>query len=285
MPATQTLERDSTTATPSQTVPPDRATRHVHVAIVGSGFAGLGMAIRLKQEGVDDFVVLERAPDVGGTWRDNHYPGCQCDVPSHLYSFSFAPNPGWSRTFSHQAEIQAYLRRCAWDAGILPHVRLRHGVTAAAWGEDAQLWRLQTDGGRFTARLLVAAPGALSEPSVPDIPGLERFEGTVFHSADWDHDHDLDGERVAVVGTGASAIQFVPRIQPRVGRLHLFQRTPAWIMPHADRPISRLERRVYRALPSAQPLMRAAIYWARETFVFGFLHRRLMRMPRRLARR
>jgi cation diffusion facilitator CzcD-associated flavoprotein CzcO len=285
MPATETLERDTTAATPSQTTRQDAPPRHVHVAIVGSGFAGLGMAIRLKQQGIDDFVVLERADDVGGTWRDNHYPGCQCDVPSHLYSFSFAPNPTWSRTFSRQPEIQAYLRRCAEDAGVMPHVRFGHGVTGAAWDDDAQLWRLDTAGGSFTARLLVAAPGALSEPSVPSIPGIERFEGKVFHSADWDHDHDLEGERVAVIGTGASAIQFVPQIQPRVGRLHLFQRTPAWIMPHPDRPISRFERRVYRVFPAAQRLMRAGIYWARETFVFGFLHRRLMRMPQRIARR
>jgi cation diffusion facilitator CzcD-associated flavoprotein CzcO len=285
MPATERLERDTTAATPSHTTRQDDPAHHVHVAIVGSGFAGLGMAIRLKQQGIDDFVVLERADDIGGTWRDNHYPGCQCDVPSHLYSFSFAPNPTWSRTFSRQSEIQAYLRRCADEHGVMPHVRLGHAVLGAAWDEDAQLWRLDTDGGPFTARLLVAAPGALSEPSVPSIPGIERFEGKVFHSADWDHDHNLDGERVAVIGTGASAIQFVPQIQRRVGRLHLFQRTPAWIMPHPDRPISRLERRVYRAFPAAQRLMRAGIYWARETFVFGFLHRRLMRMPQRIARR
>jgi cation diffusion facilitator CzcD-associated flavoprotein CzcO len=285
MPPTATLPRDAGTAAPSHTVHPDRSVPHVHVAIVGSGFAGLGMAIRLKRQGFDDFVVLERAGDIGGTWRDNHYPGCQCDVPSHLYSFSFAPNPGWTRTFSHQREIQAYLRRCAWDAGVMAHVRLRHEVTDAVWDEAAQVWRLQTSGGPFTARLLVAAPGALSEPSVPSIPGLERFEGKVFHSADWDHDHRLDGERVAVIGTGASAIQFVPQIQPRVGRLHLFQRTPAWIMPHPDRPIGRFERAVYRAFPAAQRLMRAAIYWARETFVVGFLHRRFMRLPRRIARR
>jgi cation diffusion facilitator CzcD-associated flavoprotein CzcO len=285
MPATETLASGTTAATPSQTTRQDDAPRHVHVAIVGSGFAGLGMAIRLKQRGMHDFVVLERADDVGGTWRDNHYPGCQCDVPSHLYSFSFAPNPTWSRTFSRQPEIQAYLRRCAEDAGVTPHLRFGHAVTAAAWDEDAQLWRIDTAGAPFTARMLVAAPGGLSEPSVPSIPGIERFEGKVFHSAEWDHDHDLEGERVAVIGTGASAIQFVPQIQPRVGRLHLFQRTPAWIMPHADRPLSRLERRVYGAFPAAQRLMRAGIYWARETFVLGFLHRRLMRMPARIARR
>src|SRR5881392_543537 len=267
MPSSETLERDTATATPPRDAGAEAPARPVHVAIVGSGFAGLGMAIRLKQRGIEDFVVLERADDVGGTWRDNHYPGCQCDVPSHLYSFSFAPNPTWSRTFSCQPEIQAYLRRCAEQFGVGPHLRFGHGVTAAAWDEEAQLWRLVTEGGPFTARLLVAAPGPLSEPSIPSIPGLERFEGKVFHSAEWDHDHDLDGERVAVVGTGASAIQFVPRIQPRVGRLHLFQRTAPWIMPRPDRPLKGWERRVYRALPAAQLLMRAGIYWARESFV------------------
>jgi cation diffusion facilitator CzcD-associated flavoprotein CzcO len=285
MPATETLERDTTAATPSQTTRQDAPPRSVDVAIVGSGFAGLGMAICLKQAGIDDFVVLERADDVGGTWRDNTYPGCQCDVPSHLYSFSFAPNPGWSRTFSRQPEIQDYLRRCTDEHGVAPHLRFGHEVTAAAWDEDAQVWRLDTAGGPFNARLLVAAPGPLSEPSIPSLPGLERFEGTVFHSAQWDHDHDLTSERVAVIGTGASAIQFVPQIQPRVDRMHVFQRTPPWIMPHPDRPISRTERRVYRVVPAAQRLMRAGIYWARETFVFGFLHRRLMQLPERIARR
>src|SRR6478672_9379680 len=257
----------------------------VRVAIVGAGFAGLGMAIRLREAGIEDFVVLEKADDVGGTWRDNSYPGCACDVPSHLYSFSFAPNPEWTSTFSAQPEIWAYLRGCARRYGVMPHIRFGHELLDASWDEDDQRWHLETSCGELTAQALVLGTGPLSAPSIPDLPGLERFEGTTFHSATWDHDHDLDGERVAVIGTGASAIQFVPQIQPRVGRLHLFQRTPAWIMPHPDRPLSRLERRVYRALPAAQRLMRAGIYWARETFVFGFLHRRLMRMPQRLAQR
>src|SRR5436305_479723 len=156
MPATQTLERDSTTATPSQTVPPDRATRHVHVAIVGSGFAGLGMAIRLKQEGIDDFVVLERADDVGGTWRDNSYPGCQCDVPSHLYSLSFAPNPNWSRTYSRQPEIWAYLRDCVDRFGLGPHIRYGFDLADAHWDEAGGRWRLATAAGeRLSAAVLV----------------------------------------------------------------------------------------------------------------------------------
>jgi cation diffusion facilitator CzcD-associated flavoprotein CzcO len=259
---------------------------HVRVAIIGSGFAGLGMAIRLRQMGVDDFVVLERRDDVGGTWHDNTYPGCQCDVPSHLYSFSFAPNPDWSRTFSMQPEIEAYLKRCAREFGVTPHLRLSCEVTSASWDEERARWCLETSDGSFEADVVVSGVGALSEPSIPDLPGLERFRGATWHSATWDHDHDLTGERVAVVGTGASAIQFVPRIQPDVAQMHVFQRTAPWIMPHADRPVSRTERILYRRFPALQRLMRDAIYWARESFVVGFMHPKVMeRSAERIARR
>ncbi|MEA2438040.1 MAG: hypothetical protein QOF65_2596, partial [Thermoleophilaceae bacterium] len=268
----------------------DRATdepgaRHFRVAIVGTGFSGLGMAIRLKQEGIEDFVLFERADDVGGTWRDNTYPGAACDVPSHLYSFSFAPNPGWSRTFSPQPEIQDYLRRCAGHFDVIPHVKFRHAVTGAHWDEDGQRWEIETSQGRFTAQVLVAGMGGLSEPKIPDIPGLDSFEGAAFHTAQWDHDVDLRGRRVAVIGTGASAIQVVPRLQPEADKLHLFQRTPAWIMPHPDRPISDRERTVYKRLPLAQRVMRAAVYWARETFVIPFVKPRLSSLPERQARK
>jgi cation diffusion facilitator CzcD-associated flavoprotein CzcO len=262
---------------------PDRT--DFRVAIVGTGFSGLGMAIRLKQEGIDDFVVFERAGEVGGTWRDNTYPGVACDVPSHLYSFSFAPNPGWSRTFSPGREIQDYLRRCAARFDVTPHVRFEHEVTAAAWDEGSQRWRIETSGGTFTAQVLVAGPGPLSEPSIPRIPGLDSFQGPAFHTARWDHDEDLRGKRVAVIGTGASTIQVVPEIQPLVAKLHLFQRTAPWIMPHPDRALSTHEHKLYRRLPAAQLAMRAAIYWARETFVLPFIHRRLAPLPERMARR
>src|SRR4051794_38314899 len=198
-----------------------RRAMHTDVAIIGSGFSGLGMATRLKQRGVTDFVVLERGDEVGGTWHYNTYPGCACDVPSHLYSFSFAPNPDWTQTYSPQPEIGAYLRRCADDFGIRPHVRLNTTVTSAEWDDDAGRWLLDLDGGeRVTARVVVAGMGPLAEPKVPDIPGLETFQGNAFHSARWDHDHDLSGERVASIGTGASAIQLVPSIQPDVAKLH-----------------------------------------------------------------
>ncbi|MBV8295391.1 MAG: NAD(P)/FAD-dependent oxidoreductase, partial [Acidimicrobiia bacterium] len=218
---------------------------HSRIAIVGAGFAGLGAAIRLRQEGIEDFVVFEKSSDVGGTWWDNSYPGCQCDVPSHLYSFSFALNPDWSNTFSPQPEIWAYLRRTAESFGVLPHIRLDTVVTDARWNEGTGTWCLDTSAGEHTADVLIGANGALSEPATPDIPGLDRFQGPAFHSARWDQTRSLTGERVAVVGTGASAIQIVPSIQPDVAQLHVFQRTPPWVLPHSGRPISGVERRLY----------------------------------------
>jgi cation diffusion facilitator CzcD-associated flavoprotein CzcO len=259
---------------------------HTRIAIVGAGFSGLCMAIRLKREGVEDFVVLERAEEVGGTWRDNTYPGCQCDIPSALYSFSFAPNPDWSRFYPLQSEIRDYLRRCARDFGVMPFIRFGHDVSGAAWDDDERRWRLETSHGPLTADVLVGGMGGLSEPSVPDIPGLDSFEGTAFHSAQWDHDHDLSGERVAVIGTGASAVQFVPRIQPRVGKLHVFQRTPSWVMPDPDRRVSDFERRLFRRLPAVQRLLRAGLYFGHETTVLGtIVDRRLSKGFESVARR
>src|SRR5215211_7691876 len=216
------------------------------VVIIGSGFSGLAIAAELKRCGRDDFVVLERAHDVAGTWRDNTYPGCACDVPSHLYSFGFAPNPDWSSTFSPQPEIYAYIRRVAEDQGLMPHIRFGIEVESAGWDDEAKQWRLTTSAGELTTRAIASAAGPLSEPAIPDIPGLPDFKGTLFHSATWNHDHDLSGERVAVVGTGASAIQFVPQIQPKVAQLHLFQRTPPWITPRRDRRLTKAEKAIYK---------------------------------------
>ncbi len=261
-------------------------TPHVRVAIVGAGFAGLGLAIRLRQRGSSDFVVFERGDDVGGTWHDNTYPGCRCDVPSHLYSFSFAPNPRWSQSFSPQPEIEDYLRRVAREHGVMPHVRLRHELLSAEWDEAAAVWRIQTSGGSWTADVLAPAVGALSEPATPKLPGLDTFEGTVFHSARWNHDHDLTGERVAVIGTGASAIQIVPQIQPKVARLEVFQRTAPWVLPRREREFSAIEKRVFTALPAVQKLVRAGIYWGRELYVLGFTsHPKLMEVAERIALR
>jgi cation diffusion facilitator CzcD-associated flavoprotein CzcO len=258
---------------------------HHRIAIVGSGFSGLGAAIRLKQNGIEDFVVLERAEELGGTWRDNTYPGCACDVPSHLYSFSFAPNPEWSRTFSRQPEIWAYLRRTAREHGVDAHIRYRHEVTSASWDEARELWRIETSAGELTAAMLVVGAGPLAEPKLPEIEGIESFEGEIFHSARWDHEHTLDGERVAVIGTGASSIQLIPQIQRKVGKLHVFQRTAPWVTPQRDRPIKRWEQRLYGAFPLAQRLVRGAIYAARELFVIPFMHPREGSPPERIARR
>ncbi len=252
---------------------------------MGGGFSGLGMAIRLKQSGIHDFVVLERAEDVGGAWHHNTYPGCRCDVPSHLYSFSFAPNPNWSETYSPQAEIRDYLRRCADEFGIRPHILTDTEVESATWDEGERRWQLQTSAGPFTAGVLVSGMGPLTEPMLPDVPGIERFEGKIMHSARWDHDHDLTGRRVASIGTGASAIQYVPAIQGRVDTLYVFQRTAPWIMPHSGRPISPRERTLFRCVPAAQRLVRAGVYLSKELLVLGFVkHPRLMGALERISR-
>jgi cation diffusion facilitator CzcD-associated flavoprotein CzcO len=259
---------------------------HTRIAVVGAGFAGLGTAIRLRQAGIDDFVVFEKNSDVGGTWWDNSYPGCQCDVPSHLYSFSFALNPDWSHTYSPQLEIWAYLRRTATEFGVLPHIRFDTPVLDACWDDTARRWQLETPDGVYTANVLIGANGALSEPATPDIPGLERFEGKAFHSARWDQAEDLAGKRVAVIGTGASAIQIVPKIQPDVAQLHVFQRTPPWVLPHSDRPIKDVERTLYRRVPALQRLVRAFVYWTRELVAIGMTRNPRMLTPvRRMATR
>ena len=246
--------------------------RHVHVAILGAGFSGLGMAIQLKKHGQHDFIVIEQASDIGGTWRDNTYPGCACDVPSHLYSFSFALNPDWSRSYSSQREIWQYLRHCARRFGIIPHIRWNHQLLNATWNDDEQCWHITTTQAEFTADFFILGNGPLSEPSLPSIPGIERFEGILFHSAQWNHDYDFTGKRVAVIGTGASAIQFVPRIQPLVERLTLFQRTAPWILPRPDHPISPWQRTMFRLMPLSQRLVRAIIYWRLELFAVGFVY-------------
>jgi cation diffusion facilitator CzcD-associated flavoprotein CzcO len=257
--------------------------REIDVGIIGAGFGGLGAAIRLQQTGFRDFLIFDQADDVGGTWRDNSYPGCACDVPSHLYSFSFALNPSWSDTFSGQAEIWQYLRDCVTRYGLTSRLRLGHTVKEAVWDDDAQRWQLTTSQGQFSARVLISATGPLSDPAIPDIGGLDDFPGTVFHSARWPHDHDLAGRRVAVVGTGASAAQFVPQIQPQVEHLTLFQRTPAWVLPRRTRPIRATEQTIYRHVPGAQRLMRTALYWGRECWAVGFLHPPINRFGQRAA--
>ncbi|MFJ6833213.1 flavin-containing monooxygenase [Streptomyces sp. NPDC091209] len=259
---------------------------HVRVAVIGSGFGGLGAAVRLRREGITDFVVLERAGGVGGTWRDNSYPGCACDVPSHLYSFSFAPNPAWPRTFSGQEHIRAYLEHVADVFRLRPHLRFDSEVKMMTWDTETLRWRIETSGGFLTADVVVSATGPLSDPKIPHIPGIDTFTGKVFHSARWDHDYDLSGKRVAMVGTGASAIQIVPAIQPDVARLTLFQRTPPWVMPRVDRAISGAERWLHRRLPFTTQARRGLLWGIRELQVQAFTKRPdQLGVVERLARR
>ncbi|GGC58579.1 NAD(P)/FAD-dependent oxidoreductase [Hoyosella rhizosphaerae] len=254
-----------TTPPPITPLPP-----HTHVLIAGAGFSGLGAAIRLTQSGFTDFVILEKADDVGGTWQANSYPGCACDVPSVLYSYSFAQNPNWSSSFSPQPEIYAYLQRTAREYGIMPKVRLSTTLDDAAWDDKAKVWRFNTSAGQLTADIFINATGPLSEVSIPTIPGTENFAGEMFHSAQWNHEYDLQGKRVAVIGTGASAIQFVPEIQPSVASMILFQRTAPWILPRRDRKFSDLEKSLFRRIPLLQRLARYTTYWYRESYVIGF---------------
>jgi cation diffusion facilitator CzcD-associated flavoprotein CzcO len=242
---------------------------HVHIAIIGSGFSGLGAAIRLDEAGHRDFIVLERGNDVGGTWRDNTYPGAACDVPSHLYSFSFALNPEWTRSFSKQGEIQDYIRTVAHRAGVLDRHVFGCEVRRAVWQEQQGYWEIQTSHGTVTADVLVGGFGALAEPSLPDIPGIESFSGELFHSAQWNHDADLTDKRVAVIGTGASAIQIVPAIADTVAHLDVYQRTAPWLLPRFDRPFTRAEQWLFRKVPGVLRLARAGVYAARETQVMG----------------
>jgi cation diffusion facilitator CzcD-associated flavoprotein CzcO len=241
------------------------------VAIIGTGFGGLAAAVRLKQAGIDDLVLFEKSDDVGGVWRDNTYPGAACDVPSHLYSLSFAPRPDWSHRFASQSEIHQYLRDVARDFDVLPHVRFGSEVLAAAYDDETWRWRLTLAGGdEHEADVLITATGQLSRPSAPDIPGLDSFAGAMFHSAHWDHGHDFRGERVAVLGTGASAIQFVPAIAPRTARLSVFQRSAPYVLAKPDRAYRARALRAFRRVPGLLRLSREANYFSNELRSLGF---------------
>ena len=241
------------------------------ICIIGSGFGGLCMGIQLKKAGIDSFVILEKADKVGGTWRDNTYPGAACDVASHLYSFSFEPKHDWSRKFSPQPEIQAYLERCAEKYDLLPHIRFGTEVSTAKFDSLLGRWSIGTKGGEtHHARVLVPAVGQLSRPAYPDIPGLEDFTGTAFHSARWNHDYDFQGKTVAVIGTGASAIQFVPQVAKRARRVHVFQRSAPWILPKPDRAFASFERKLFSWLPGFDRIYRGGIYCGMESRAVAF---------------
>lgn len=260
------------------------STARDHLVVVGSGFAGLGMGIRLKQAGIHDFTILEQADRVGGTWRDNHYPGAACDIESHLYSFSFEPNPTWTRTFANQGEILRYLDHCADKYGLRPHLRLGTAATGAIFDERDGTWEVQTSRGEsIRARAVIAGCGGLSRPSYPDIPGLSTFAGKTMHSARWDDDYPLAGKTVACIGTGASAIQIVPSIAPIVKKLDVFQRTAPWIIPKRDFVIPPSTRAWFGRVPALQGLARLRQYLVHELMAVGFVARpQIMDWARRL---
>jgi len=256
------------------------------VAVVGGGFAGVGAAVLLRRAGYDDVTVFERAERVGGVWEHNTYPGAACDVPSHLYEFSFAPNPRWSRRYAPQAEIRAYLEDVARRHGVLDRIRTGTEVRGASWDEERARWILETSAGSHEADILLTACGQLSVPKLPAVPGLERFEGPAFHTAEWRHDVDLTGKRVAVLGTGCSAIQVVPAIQPIVGQVDVYQRSPGWTIPKLDFAYSERAKRLFERVPLLQRLDRAAIFAFMDLGAAALTSKRWLLPPfRAIARR
>ncbi|MEQ3552183.1 NAD(P)/FAD-dependent oxidoreductase [Pseudonocardia nematodicida] len=245
-------------------LPTGPSPRHSRVAVVGSGFTGLAVGLALLRRGVHDFVLLERADDVGGVWRDNTYPGVGVDTPSPLYQLRAMTNPDWSAFYAPGHEVQDYARRLARSTGLLSHVRFGADVLSARWDDGETCWRIDTPLGEFTADVLVSAAGLVADPKLPDVPGLAEFDGPVFHSARWDHATELAGKRVAVVGTGATAVQLVPELQPVVSELHVLQRTPAWIMPKPERPVGERTRRAIAASPTLSKVQFDLIYAGAE---------------------
>jgi len=273
-PMNATISASSSTASPaySNGTPEDESGGVLEVLIVGAGFAGLGMGIKLLESGATSFLILEKAGEIGGTWYANQYPGCACDIPSHLYSFSFERNPEWSRMYSGREEIQNYLKDCAQRHGLLPYIRVNTALRDATWDEASALWRVTTASGQvLCARVLISAVGALHVPAWPQIQGAKKFSGPVFHSTHWDSSVPLEGKRIAVIGTGASAIQFVPEISPQAEKVYVFQRTPPWILPKFDFAISEKWKNRFRRVSLLSWLLRKALFWLYELRVFGFL--------------
>jgi cation diffusion facilitator CzcD-associated flavoprotein CzcO len=246
---------------------------HTRALIIGTGFSGIGMGIALQRQGVD-FLILEKADDVGGTWRDNSYPGCACDIPSHLYSFSFEPKPDWKHLFSYQDEIWDYLKGVTDKYGLRRYIVFNSLVDRGHWDDDEYRWHVFTaDGREYVAQFLISGAGALHIPSVPDIEGRDEFRGAAFHSAEWNHGVDLTGKRVAVIGTGASAIQIVPEIVDQVAELQLYQRTPPWVVPRTNEELPPWLRRTLTTIPGLAWALRTAIYWGQEALAYGMTKR------------
>lgn len=259
---------------------------HTRVLIIGSGFSGIGLGHRLLAERFTDFVILERSDRVGGVWNSNTYPGCQCDVPSHLYSFSFAPNPEWTKMYSPQPEIRDYLETCVERFGLAPYIRTRVEVLQATWDDARSRWEVETTEGVWSTQFLIGAVGPLTEPKLPNVPGIGVFAGEIMHSSRWNHDVDLTGKRVASIGTGASAIQYVPQIVDQVSELLVYQRTAPWITPHDQRDITDKERAQFRRNPRAQKRARDKVYLSKEVLILGFVKQpKIMSALQRLATR
>jgi cation diffusion facilitator CzcD-associated flavoprotein CzcO len=251
---------------------PANTTLDAETIIIGAGLGGLGMAIQLKKAGKESFLVLERASEVGGTWRDNRYPGCACDIPSMLYSYSFEGHVGWTRIYPQQAELLNYLKRTSEKHGVRAHIRFNEALAEARYDEPTATWSLTTTGGKtYRCRVVVSAMGPLSKPAFPDIPGMASFAAPAFHSAQWDYAVDLTGRNVVVIGTGASAIQFIPQIAPKVGKLIVFQRTPNWIIPRGDKPVGKRKKNVRKFIPGYAWAIRQLIYWRLEVRALAFV--------------
>ncbi|GAA1394380.1 NAD(P)/FAD-dependent oxidoreductase [Pseudonocardia kongjuensis] len=280
------LQRPADPSSPDAgALPTGPSPRHSRVAVVGAGFTGLAVGLALLRRGVHDFVLLERADDVGGVWRDNTYPGVGVDTPSPLYQLRAMTNPDWSDLYAPGHEVQDYARRLARSTGLSQHVRFGADVHSAQWDDAEGHWLIDTPLGRYTADVLVSAAGLVADPKLPDVPGLPDFDGPVFHSARWDHSADLTGRRVAVVGTGATAIQLVPELQPQVAELHVFQRSPAWIMPKPENPVGRWTRRALAASPTLTKMQFDLIYAGAELLAATRRSRTLRDALTRVGRR
>ncbi len=271
--------------TDMQTAPQNTLPTTTEVVIIGAGFGGLCAGIRLKEAGIRDFVILEKASEVGGTWRENTYPGCACDVQSHLYSYSFAGNPEWSKRYASWREIQDYILQTTDDFNMRPFIHFNQEVNRCQFDSDSGMWTIGTaSGAEIRARYFILASGPLHHPQIPAIPGLDTFEGKVMHSAQWDHSYDLKGKRVASIGTGGSAIQYVPEIAPDVSQLDVYQRTAAWVIPRDERRYGEFSKWLFRTFPAMRKLHRARLYATNEMRVWPIFHPRLAKALQGLAK-
>ena len=252
--------------------------------VIGAGISGIAAAHKMQQAGYDNYIVLEKAERVGGTWRDNNYPGCGCDVPSALYSFSFAPSHQWSHLFAKQPEILSYLEGVVEQFNLKDKIQFKHELLSAKWDAQQQVWNLETSQGAYQAKTVIFSTGPITEPSLPKIKGIESFKGEMFHSARWNHDYDLKGKRIAVIGTGASAIQFIPQVQPLAKELVVFQRTAPWVLPKADMPLGNTAKALVERFPAIQQLWRGSVSQILNGINFGLRHPNFLEPANYLSR-